>query len=192
MPKKSDNANLPAKLDLRRHFLRKYHADGAARVMDCCAGSGRIWFQLRREFVIASYWAIDTKPKPGRLKVDSSRILAQPGLAENVIDINDGRPWEKWGALLPNVAQPTTVFLTLGHGGHGRIRIRGDDLLAIGLSASMAEKLSGAITYQLLQPVIRHHLGRAISAGLRVIEAIEADCGKNIRCFGLRLERKAA
>jgi hypothetical protein len=113
--KKTDNANLPAKLDLRRYFLRKYHADGTGRVMDCCAGSGRLWGTLRNEFVIASYWALDLKTKRGRLKVDSSRILAQRGWTENIIDIDTyGSPWTHWENMLPNITAPTTAFLTIG------------------------------------------------------------------------------
>ncbi len=34
--KKTDNSFGRAKLDLRRHFLSKYHLDGKARVLDCC------------------------------------------------------------------------------------------------------------------------------------------------------------
>jgi len=53
---KTDNGHLIAKLDLRRHFLRKYHAGDPANLLDCCQGSGVIWSHLRREFPVASYW----------------------------------------------------------------------------------------------------------------------------------------
>lgn len=113
---KLDNNNPKPKLDLRRHFLRRYHADGSARVMDCCSGGGLLWHALRREFVVASYWALDTKPKRGRLAIDSSRVLAQSGWSENVIDIDTyGFPWNHYAAALASVAGPTTFFLTVGN-----------------------------------------------------------------------------
>lgn len=105
--KKTDNTNLPAKLDLRRRFLRKYHAEDPANVLDCCQGDGVIWKTLRREFTIAGYWGVDTKRKPGRLRLDSSRILAQAGWLQNVVDIDTyGSPWRHWLAMLPNVKRP--------------------------------------------------------------------------------------
>ena len=85
--KKTDNSNTKAKLELRRYMLRKYNADEPAHVMDCCQGGGRLWRTLRNEFQVASYWGIDVKRKAGRIKVDSSRILAQPGGRANVVDI---------------------------------------------------------------------------------------------------------
>jgi hypothetical protein len=115
MARKLDNANLPAKLDLRRYFLRKYHGDGQARVMDCCAGDGIIWSALRREFSIASYWGIDTKPAPGRMAIDSRRILAQSGWSEDVVDVDTyGFPFGHYEALLKSLTHNATVFLTTG------------------------------------------------------------------------------
>lgn len=68
MATKTDNHNPAAKLALRRHFLRKYHAVGEIRVIDCCQGSAKLWTQLRKEFEIKSYWGVDVKPKAGRLR----------------------------------------------------------------------------------------------------------------------------
>lgn len=56
MTRKTDNSNLGAKLDLRRYFLRKYHGEEPAHVLDCCQGDGVIWARLRQEFPLASYW----------------------------------------------------------------------------------------------------------------------------------------
>jgi hypothetical protein len=110
-----DNDNAKSKLDLRRHFLSTYHADGSARVFDCCQGSALIWSKLRKEFPIASYWGVDLKAKSGRLKIDSSRVLEQPGWKENVIDVDTyGSPWEHWTAILQNMGESATVFLTIG------------------------------------------------------------------------------
>lgn len=112
---KTDNSNLQAKLDLWKYFLRKYGSAAPIRVLDCCQGSGVIWNRLAAEFSIESYWGVDLKPKAGRLKIRSERILAQAGWTENVIDIDTyGSPWKHWESLLPNVRQAVTVFLTIG------------------------------------------------------------------------------
>jgi ubiquinone/menaquinone biosynthesis C-methylase UbiE len=61
---KTDNHSPRVKLDLRRYFLKRYHAAGEPiRVMDCCQGSGVLWGQLRKEFDVAGYWGLDIKPK---------------------------------------------------------------------------------------------------------------------------------
>lgn len=117
--KKTDNSHLAAKLELRRHFLRKFHADGTPIcVFDACQGDGVIWRALRKEFPVASYWGVDLKPKPGRLKIDSLAVLEIGGLTENVIDIDTyGMPWNHWTRILANIKGPTTVFMTLGRRG---------------------------------------------------------------------------
>jgi hypothetical protein len=113
--KKTDNHNPAAKLALRRYFLEKYHADNPPHVLDCCQGGGVMWNTLRNEYPVASYWGVDLKPKKGRLKLDSVRILSQKGWPQNVVDVDTyGSPWKHWVALLPNIHQPTTIFLTIG------------------------------------------------------------------------------
>ena len=111
---KSDNSNFLVKLELRRRFLRQYHSTGA-NVFDCCQGSGKIWGTLRQEFTLEAYWGVDLEPKAGRLKIDSTRILAAPGWPFDVIDIDTyGKPWAQWEALLPHVTRPTSVIMTWG------------------------------------------------------------------------------
>jgi len=112
---KTDNHDPRAKLALRRYFLDKYHSDGSAQVLDCCQGGGLLWKELRKTHPVAAYWGLDLKPKKGRLKLDSVRVLAQPGWPHNVVDIDTyGSPWKHWEAMLPNVVRPLTVFLTIG------------------------------------------------------------------------------
>src|SRR5436190_13053268 len=114
--KKTDNHNLPAKLELRRYFLRKYHCiqENRPDVLDCCQATGRIWRTLF-EFPLAGYWGVDLKPKKGRLSIDSVKILDQPGWTQNVVDVDTyGSPWKHWFALLRNCKHPVTVFLTIG------------------------------------------------------------------------------
>jgi len=113
----TDNGCVKAKLELRRHFLRKYHSEQPPRVFDCCQGSKVIWTQLQSEFETKSYWGVDLKPKKGRLKIDSERILNQPGWNFDVIDCDTyGSPWKHYAAIQRHATKPVTVFLTIGQG----------------------------------------------------------------------------
>ncbi len=116
MSTKTDNHNPATKLLLRRHFLGRYHRDRAPRVLDCFQGSGLIWGQLGAEFPIASYWGVDLKPKKGRLKIDSARILEQEGWAADVVDLDAyGSPWTHWRNLVRTFrGDRVSVFLTFG------------------------------------------------------------------------------
>lgn len=190
MTTKTDNGNLNAKLDLRRHMLRKYHGpDGdPIRVMDCCQGSGVIWSRLRKEFEVIEYFGLDVKPKAGRLKVDSTRVLAQHGWCQTVIDVDTyGSPFKHWNAMLPNIFRPTTVFLTIGRGGLNMIRLAREELSAMGITMPMIHRLSGAITRNLGELSIRHSLARAARYGLEITEAVEAVSGGNARYVGVRV-----
>lgn len=110
----TDNAALHLKVALRRHLLRRYHADGDIRVFDACQGDGLVWNRLRAEFPVKTYWGVDIKPGRGRIRIDSRRILCQRRLDSNIVDIDTyGFPWSHWGALLSAVTEPTTVFLTV-------------------------------------------------------------------------------
>ena len=90
MQKQTDNHNLPAKLALRLHFLHQYHLPATANVLDCCMGTGKIWSEIRKEYQISQYWGVDLKPKKGRIKIDSAKILNQPGWKQDVIDVDTG------------------------------------------------------------------------------------------------------
>jgi len=115
MDKKTDNHNPDVKLKLRKYFLEKYHADGSAKVFDCCQGGGVMWMTIQQTHAVESYWGVDVKPKKGRVKIDSVRVLQQAGLKQDVIDIDTyGSPWKHWFAMMPNIVRPTTVFLTIG------------------------------------------------------------------------------
>lgn len=183
---KCDNHNPTAKLDLRRYFLRKYHADDPPHVLDCCQGGGLMWNQLRREFAVASYWGVDLKPKKGRLKLDSVRILQQPGWPQNVIDVDTyGSPWKHWEALQANITQPTTVFLT--RGSHSTEPLDKSEKKAIGLVFSREIPRAFWPKCQLMDFAIRHCVTRTCG-GIIVIEAVEAVSDGNARYLGVRLE----
>lgn len=186
MVQKVDNANLPAKLDLRRYFLRKYHADGQADVLDCCQGRGVLWSTLRAEFPVRSYWGLDEKPKKGRLRLDSARVLAQPGWPQNVVDVDTyGSPWKHWGGLSANLSRPTTVFLTIGQWQMGTDRALLD---ALGLGRL---RIPPGIAVKLQEIAISYILTRGCG-DLLIMEAVEAFSTGTARYVGLRIEPKRA
>ena len=182
MTAKTDNHDPRAKLKLRRYFLRKYHADDPPDVLDCCQGGGVLWQTLRRAFEVRSYWGVDVKPKKGRLKIDSVRILAQPGWPQNVVDIDTyGSPWKHWNAMMPNVSRPTTIFLTIGQWQMGTDKTI---LSALGVNnlripAGIAIKLHEiAVTYCFTRPCVN----------CTITECVEAVSDGLARYFGVRLE----
>lgn len=193
MSKKTDNAHPAVKLALRRYFLDKYHVTEPADVLDCCQGDGLIWRQLMREgYKPIGYWGVDLKPKRGRVRVDSVKILGQRGWQQNVIDIDTyGSPWPHWMAMLPHVSHPVTVFLTIGVGGPGRIRLGREELDAMGLPDRI-RSMSGALTHPLMDLAIRFCLTRAYSYGLDIVESLEfyePPLSKwRTRYYGVRLE----
>jgi hypothetical protein len=192
--KKSDNTNLPVKLQLRRHFLEKYFQHEPMRVLDCCQGSAVVWNRLRDEFKPHSYWGVDLKPKKGRLKIDSARILQQPGWNQNVIDIDTyGSPWKHWLAMLPNVSSPCVVFLTVG-----MVRMLGGGFIdktilqALGITLRRLEPPRGIYYGVMSRHQVPYMLYRSHAYGLRIIECLEWAHGsldhRNNRYIGLRLE----
>ena len=189
MAKKTDNHNPEAKLKLRRYFLEKYHSDGSAKVFDCCQGGGVMWTALRRTHPVQSYWGVDIKPKKGRVKIDSVRVLQQPGLKQNVIDIDTyGSPWKHWMAMLPNLARPTTVFLTIGQnkmvgGFQGAPPKELVEVLGIPKSTppSISANLWDLATGALLEK------GSKVAT---ISEAVEVSSTGNARYIGVRLEPK--
>jgi hypothetical protein len=185
--KKTDNHDPRAKLLLRRYFLDKYHADGIADVLDCCQAGGLLWTEIRRTHTVARYWGVDLKPKKGRLKIDSVRILQQPGWPQNVIDIDTyGEPWKHWFAMLPNVDKPTTVFLTIATikmGGGGNISNVLRDALGINGLPSIPQCFCG----KLADKGVDFMLAQAKKTS-KIIECVEASSKGNARYIGVRLE----
>lgn len=196
---KTDNHNPAAKLALRRHFLAKYHADTPPAVLDCCQATGRLWLELRKEFKLLEYWGVDLAPKKGRLKIDSVRILDQPGWRQSVVDIDTyGSPWRHWFALLRNCDHSVTVFLTIGI-----VRIFGggtdlETLRVLGLDALFAKlKARGIKAPAGVTAPVRDRLGldacisAASESGFEITECVEADnAGGNARYIGVRLTRR--
>lgn len=107
----TDNKCMAEKIAVRLHFLRKYHV-GNAKVFDACQGAGLIWKNIRQEFDVKSYWGVDLKAQKGRVAMDSVDVLRRK-IVDNVIDVDTyGEPWQHWLTMLPNISQPTTIYLT--------------------------------------------------------------------------------
>jgi hypothetical protein len=190
MSKQTDNSNIDAKMALRRMFLSKYHSESGS-VFDACQGSGVMWSLLRSEFPHLEYWGVDVKKKKGRLSIDSSRILAQPGLPNDIIDIDTyGSPWKHWFLLLPNVKRPITVFLTIGFiRAAGGGKMSNEERFALGLT-SIAPKTPDSLLAKLHDMSIRYCLTNAVQYGILIVEAWEAVSLGNARYIGIRLEPK--
>jgi len=187
MKTKVDNHNLWAKLAIRRWALDRYHASGPIDVFDACQGSGRIWGTLRKEYTVSSYWGVDVKPLPGRLKIDSSRLLGVPGFSANVVDIDTyGSPWKHWLALLPNITIPTTVFLTVGRlvrGTPGKIGKAG--LSALGIAGMT---LPAGIEAKLGEYSTDYCMSIAYNYGMISVEVSEVGSGnQNMRYLAVRV-----
>lgn len=188
--KKTDNAFLASKLELRRHFLTRHHAGGGVRVLDCCQGDGTIWNILKREFDLESYWGVDVKPRPGRLRIDSLRLLAAGPPKENVIDVDTyGSPWKHYAQILLHINKPTTVFLTFGLvkicGGGGEPVL----CYALGLTGKMTDLMPGALMNKLCDYAVDSMLFNAYNVD--VVEVAESFPQRNARYIGVHLKPKA-
>jgi len=194
---KTDSAHLTSKLTLRRHMLQRYHANGDIRVFDACQGEGVLWGRLRSEFPVAYYYGVDVKPKRGRLAIDSKRVVCQPGLNCNVIDIDTyGLPWDHWVALLPTIAEPTTVFLTAALASQKAHQKTGGSTLPKSVKAVLGIPadwdISKVFTDQLCRIAVGHYLSMPAAGGYRVVEAWESTRGARARYIAARIDRPAA
>ena len=183
---KTDNHNPKVKLDLRRRMLDIYHVINPPHVFDCCQGSSVMWSQLRSEYLLASYWGVDLKPKKGRMKIDSNRILSQPGGNFDLIDVDTyGSPWKHWTSILKNSQKPCTVFLTIGSTMHKGstdkecLRVLG--LGELRIPESFCRKLD-SLSFDAM-------LAQASQYGT-IVNAIEAVSIGNARYVGLRFDPK--
>jgi len=186
--KQTDNHNPAAKLDLRRHFLQKYHSDEPARVLDCCMGSGLLWGELKAEFEVESYLGLDLKAKKGRLKIDSARYLQAGGWDHDVIDVDTyGSPWKHWFAILEQAQQSVTVFLTIGLirvNGGGNMTTVAQEALGLG-KLKVPKAIIGALHPHATRACIGAHEGM----GWQVVEALEASNDGTAQYIGIRMER---
>ena len=176
-----DNRGLDEKIALRMHFLRKYHS-GDARVFDCCQGAGLVWRNIRESFPVKSYWGVDIKPRKGKLTLDSLNVVRKK-LADNVIDVDTyGEPWEHWLLMLPNIVQPTTIFLTW------------TSLCAMGMSTVVKQEVFGgqlqmppSLYGKLWDYANAYLLTRPESHGLEIVECQESVNDSETRYIGVHV-----
>jgi hypothetical protein len=192
MSAKTDNHNPAAKLELRRYFLRKFHVEEPPSVLDCFQGSGLLWGQLRTEFRLGRYWGVDVKPKAGRLKIDSARILEQPGWTADVVDLDAyGSPWKHWCNLVRTFGgESLTVFVTIG-----MVRIAGGNfdhaMMQMAGCKFHALKVPNSLGVRLAERPTEFALAEAERNGLTATEMVEAFPQRNARYLGIRLTRFA-
>jgi len=187
---KIDNSHLGTKLHLRRHFLEKYHAGKATRVLDCCCGSRALWDVLAKEHEVR-YLGIDKKAT-GRehLRMDSIRFLEASGpLAFDVVDVDTyGEPWAHWFALLAREWDELTVFLTVGAVTTGAARNLSTRALEH-MGLTFHEKLPAGLRGKLVERATSYCLTMSCDIVHTPLEALEATPSGSARYFGLRLKR---
>jgi hypothetical protein len=204
--KKTDNHNLKAKLDLRRHFLRLAKFDGPISVCDCFSGQEVIWGTLAKEFEVGEYLALDVKEKRGRLKLDSLRYLENQEWSHDVVDLDAyGPPWRHFFQVIQRVASPAgggrlagktilteitapkalLVFLTIGETIWKQQQ--SDALEYCGIPLDVPPAIKG----QLGEFILESCLAAPLTAGLIISRAAEArNPGGNARYIGMEIRTK--
>ncbi len=182
--KKVDNHDPSAKLRLRRYFLERYHPEPPS-VFDACQGSGILWTELKRSYPVSSYWGVDRKPKPGRMKIDSVEVLSQPGWNFDVIDIDAyGSPWDHYAAVLRNLRRPASVFLTIGNAFLGQLS---DRMLSMCGLVFPTHRLPSGLHKRLDPILLRYALFEAMRYRILIEEVAEVESDGNARYLGVRL-----
>lgn len=116
MKKKVDNRSLRDKVELRRWLLGEMNLQ-AVRVLDTCAGAGKIWTAMRPHVTIDRWIRCDIKPRQlGTLRLTATQAVdSLPLDTFNVIDIDPyGEPWEPYLHALMRFRSLTAFFLTRG------------------------------------------------------------------------------
>lgn len=185
---KTDNKHLESKLLLRRHFLKQIEDAGTPiDVLDCFQGDGVIWSKLRTEFSVNSYFGLDMKRKPGRLKMDSARFLSLPGWKQNIVDLDAyGSPWGHWLNLLLTCRHNVTVFVTQGRNtaAYGGAGVCNAAMQMIGLKLNLPAK---ALSSHLHSAIAFYALAKAEDRGFTVDSVYEAFPQTNARYLGFNM-----
>ena len=177
-----DNHDSTKKLDLRRAFLNDFPKDQPLSVCDCFSGENEvIWTQLRKDFNVGKYLALDIKEKRGRIAMDSLDYLKLQKFDHDVIDLDSyGSPWEHWFEVLKRV-RTCVVFLTIGQ---VRLNIQPKILLRkIGINF----KIPASFFWPISQTCIAAGLAESLK-NYRVEKCLEAqNPGGYCRYFGIKL-----
>lgn len=194
MNKKTDNGRLESKVYLRRTMIEEVYG-GANRqisVLDCCAGSERIWRVLRKEFDVC-YTGVDIKQMSGRLTANSTAyIKACTRLDFDVIDIDTyGQPWERYQEVVSKLDHECLVFLTDGRrqrAGGGRASNAALDLIGIPRSANANAQVLAAIA---CEKYVNYCIATSSGHGIITARAMEGlpDSGHGTRYYGVHLTK---
>jgi hypothetical protein len=159
--RKTDNVALPSKVAIRCWLLARMGFTDDVRVLDTCAGSGKVWSAMEDHVTIRQWTRCDIHPRwPFRdtLPMSAVQAIAKfPLHVYNVIDIDPyGEPWEAYRALLPRLTTTTAVFLTEGHVMYGGASNASKDAIGIPTDWPIPP------TQTLSQYVAAHALGRTL------------------------------
>lgn len=172
MSKQTDNANLPAKLELRRRLL---DALGLERysVLDLYHGEGLVWGALSGEYEV-SVTGVDVKPRTaGTLRMRAENAIRRLDLSRyDVFDLDSyGSPLSVLDALLKRLAdgehRRIAVFWTWGYFG-AFARVQSDLWVMLGWPNAIPNPTTGGI----LTPDMRSAIARSYVAGMCGIERL--------------------
>jgi hypothetical protein len=133
---------------------------------------------------------VDLKPKKGRLKIDSARILEQPGWEADVVDLDAyGSPWTHWRHLVRNFrGEAVTVFLTIG-----MVKVGGGNfpnaLLELCGCKFSRRRIPNGLGTRLYDMAVGFALSDALANGLEPVEVKEAFPHSKARYVGIRLQK---
>lgn len=184
MSKQTDNSNTASKLLLRRYYLDRYHQHGGL-VFDCCQAEQHLWSILRQEYPQMRYFGVDLKPKPGRLVVDSTRLIGSiPNI--DVYDVDTyGDPMAQLERICQTLNRPTTVFLTWGYSAAGG----GINLTKAAFRACKIPKdTPKSLLLRYLPTIQKICCSVPLQYDIIMSDVMEAPRAKNCCYFGMRLE----
>lgn len=119
----TDNKSLASKIAIRLETLKRAGLQQQPlRVLDLCAGAGRIWSEMRRHVNVEAYTPVDREPRLagtiGGDVMDRRVVISLRPETYNVIDVDTyGEPWVPWSYCAERLTQRTAVFLTHGCAG---------------------------------------------------------------------------
>ena len=180
---KLDSGRMGPKLAVRSAIVQGM---GGLSVLDCCAGAGVIWDEMRKRWPVVSYAAIDVKPRrAGTVRVDSVDVLRQWRIDQfNVIDVDTyGEPWAHWSVLAPRIKGGVAVFLTHGHVG-GPMELSKHARRVMGIPFGWDLPNDGKIW-----PLVARYCLAAPAVGL-VVEKGVVWHGARVSYYGLRVRPK--
>jgi hypothetical protein len=122
----------------------------------------------------------------GDLRTVLPVTLQQPGWTQNVIDVDAyGSPWKHWFAMLPNIRQPTTVFLTIGS---TMFKGSTDSSVLAAMGCVFKRDVPPAFLGKLSEFGASYCLAKGCADDTIITEAVEAVSTGNARYLGVRIQ----